>query len=243
MRILNLGCGTKTSSDPRVLNLDWGIYLIFRTRAYLRPFARLFITGERWTKFQALPDNIRVHDLRRGIPFEDSSVDAIYNSHFLEHIDRPIVAGFLREAWRALRPGGIHRIVVPDLEFAGRLYYQHLRACESNPEEIIKHDYYVYELLGRSVMREAPGTSRQSTRRRWLENMLLGDARKRGQTHQWMYDRFNLTNLLKECGYVDVEVCSYTRSSIPEWDRTGLDTNTDGLEYKPNSLYIEARKP
>jgi predicted SAM-dependent methyltransferase len=53
-------------------------------------------------------------DLRRGIPFEDDSVEAVYSSHVFEHI--PLAGGLelLSESYRVLRPGTPIRIVVPD---------------------------------------------------------------------------------------------------------------------------------
>jgi predicted SAM-dependent methyltransferase len=55
-------------------------------------------------------------DLRRPLPFKDASVDAIFAEHLLEHM--PFAAGveLLREWHRVLRPGGVTRIGVPDLD-------------------------------------------------------------------------------------------------------------------------------
>jgi hypothetical protein len=50
--------------------------------------------------------------------------------------------------------------------------------------------------------------------RRWLENRLLGDARHRGETHQWAYDRHTLTAKLQRTGYSAVR----SRNS-PGWLR------------------------
>lgn len=61
-------------------------------------------------------DQVVVHDLKKGIPAPAASVDAVYHSHVLEHIDRDAVPGFFADIARVLRPGGVHRIVVPDLE-------------------------------------------------------------------------------------------------------------------------------
>ncbi len=61
-------------------------------------------------------------DLRRGLPFPDGSVDAIFSEHVLEHIPYPQVLGLLRECYRALRPGGVCRIGVPDFERYARSY-------------------------------------------------------------------------------------------------------------------------
>jgi len=56
------------------------------------------------------------HDLRRGLPFNDNSVDVIYHSHFLEHLYKEDAEKFLKECYRILKPGGLMRVVVPDLE-------------------------------------------------------------------------------------------------------------------------------
>lgn len=55
-------------------------------------------------------------DLRRPLPFEDASVDAIFAEHLLEHL--PFTAGvrLLRECRRVLRQSGIVRVGVPDLD-------------------------------------------------------------------------------------------------------------------------------
>ena len=55
-------------------------------------------------------------DLRRPIPFPDSSVDAIFAEHLLEHLPFPAGIRLLRECRRVLRPGGIVRVGVPDLD-------------------------------------------------------------------------------------------------------------------------------
>ncbi|CAA9217761.1 MAG: hypothetical protein AVDCRST_MAG93-305, partial [uncultured Chloroflexia bacterium] len=46
--------------------------------------------------------------------YEDGTVDILYSSHMLEHLDRDSARRFLHEAYRVLKPGGAIRIVVPD---------------------------------------------------------------------------------------------------------------------------------
>jgi len=72
------------------------------------------LSPDRKKRFFALPDNILVHDLRNPLPYE-SEVDAVYRSHLLEHLDKPIALGFIKENYRVLKSGGILRVVVPDL--------------------------------------------------------------------------------------------------------------------------------
>lgn len=240
MRILNLGCGTKTSSSPDVTNIDWSVYLRFKKSRVLRTVTPLLISGERLERFRALADNIMVHDLAKGIPFDSGSVDVVYHSHLLEHLDRDVARQFLLEVKRVLAPGGIHRIVVPDLEHACREYISHIERCERDPSEAGSHEAYIASIIEQSVRREAFGTSQRARLRRRLENAIFGDARKRGETHQWMYDRMSLTALLSVLGYREPQRQSWNRSLIPNWSAYGLDMAAGG-EYKPHSLYVEAR--
>jgi len=130
MKILNLACGTKTSSDPSVLNIDWSIMLRIRTNPFLRALAPILLRGDRLKRFLSLPENIMVHDLTRGIPFPDACVDAVYHSHVLEHIDRTEAPKFIQECSRVLRDGGVIRVVVPDFERYCRKYMDHISSCE-----------------------------------------------------------------------------------------------------------------
>ena len=184
-----------------------------------------------------MDDNLLVHDLRKGIPAATNSVDAVYHSHTQEHLDRDAIPAFLAEILRVMRPGGIHRIVVPDLEAVVRDYLKSLEAERSD------HDEAVYAIIGQCVRREAFGTSQQPRVRRRLENLVLGDARRRGETHQWMWDRCNLRQSLEGAGFVEVKQFDAYTSDIPGWDDIALDANSDGSVYKPRSLYMEARKP
>lgn len=242
MKILNLGCGTKTSDRSEVINIDWSIYLRLKSNKIFKPIVPLVIRGERLKRFNALPDSILVYDLSKGIPFDSNSVDAVYHSHMLEHLDRDVAIQFLKEVKRVLKPGGIHRIVVPDFEKACRRYIRHIASCEENQAESCNHDSYIATLLEQSVRREAHSTSQQSFIRRLAENVVLGDARRRGETHQWMYDRINLRAKLTEVGYDEVHVQDYNRSLIPDWPEYGLDVDHEGKQYKPGSLYMEATK-
>lgn len=70
----------------------------------------------------------------------------------------------------------------------------------------------------------------------------IGRFRTSGEIHQWMYDRFSLKELLASCGFTQITVCDAHTSSIPEWESFCLDTEPDGSVYKPDSLYMEARK-
>lgn len=61
-------------------------------------------------------------DLTAPLPYRDSSVDLIFNEHFLEHITRHEAIAFMRECRRVLKNGAIMRISTPDLAVAVENY-------------------------------------------------------------------------------------------------------------------------
>lgn len=54
-----------------------------------------------------------VADLRQGIPAADESCSHIRASHFVEHLSKIEACALIRDAWRALAPGGLLEIIVP----------------------------------------------------------------------------------------------------------------------------------
>lgn len=241
MMLVNVGCGTRTRDGW--VNIDRSAYFLLRKSSVLRFFARLFLTEERLSRLSQLSGNLIWHDLKNGIPITDDCVSMVYASHVLEHIDREYVDHFLAEIYRVLRPGGIIRIVVPDFKRLVDKYVATFEAALKKELVIAVHERSIEELLEQSV-RKIPASLRTAGRwRRKLEMAVLGDARARGETHQWMYDRLTLANLLEKNGFVDIVERNYKTSYMVEWRSFMLDEESDGSEYKPGSLYMEARKP
>lgn len=77
-----------------------------------------------WVNLDAYPcDGITMElDLQGPLPLADGSVRSIFTEHVLEHIDRSRLHAILSEFHRVLAPGGVARILVPDLEFYCRTY-------------------------------------------------------------------------------------------------------------------------
>ena len=242
MVILNLGCGNKTCNSKEVISMDWSVSLVLKRNFFLRIILSKFLSKERYKKINNLPNNIIVHNLRNGIPFENNSVDAVYHSHLLEHLDRSNVREFLMEVFRVLKPNGIQRIVVPDLYLLCKSYINNYEQCNLKNEISERHDDFVSAILEQSVRKEAYGSSKQNKIMRIIENTILGDARKRGETHQWMYDKVNLSNILREIGFKNITVQTFYKSDISNWKKYRLDLENEEREYKSGSLYLEARK-
>jgi len=64
-------------------------------------------------KHEIVPYNIR----EDNIPYEDNSVDVIYCSHVIEHIENEYIQKMFNECYRVLKKEGIIRICCPDAEF------------------------------------------------------------------------------------------------------------------------------
>ncbi len=86
-------------------------------------------------------------DLRRGLVFPDASFDAVYHSHVLEHLKLPEARNLIDECFRVLKPNGILRVVVPDLESIARSYLDALEKVQSGLQEAEpNYDWMMLEL-------------------------------------------------------------------------------------------------
>lgn len=122
---INLGCGLAVCRGW--VNIDGSLNaaiapfprFVHRT-AYLCSGANRYYT---FSEYHALlsENNFFQANLAHGIPAESDSVDFVYSSHFVEHLYLREAEGLVAESYRVMRPGGVIRIVVPDLEHALRL--------------------------------------------------------------------------------------------------------------------------
>jgi predicted SAM-dependent methyltransferase len=97
-------------------------------------------------------------DLQRGLPLPDASCDVVYSSHAIEHFDRRGVRRFMDECWRVLRPGGILRLVTPDLEGIARAYLKCLESAQRGEDgAAARYEWIVVELLDQLVRHESGG--------------------------------------------------------------------------------------
>jgi predicted SAM-dependent methyltransferase len=90
-----------------------------------------------WTNvnFTSTGKDVIAHNLTLGIPFPDASFDLVYHSHILEHFSKNYAKFFLQECCRVLRPQGVLRVVVPDLEQIARTYLIALEKASSGSQE------------------------------------------------------------------------------------------------------------
>jgi predicted SAM-dependent methyltransferase len=224
-------------------------------------------------------------DVLLGLPFSNDRFEVIYHSHVLEHLPKDKAPAFVAECLRVLKPGGIMRVVVPDLENIAREYLKQLEANLAEPDEqaAANYDWIMLELFDQTVRNRKGGEMGEFMRqpemvnedyvidrigfiarnvrnrhlaarptrkakRPGLKRLLtseaksLGEFRLGGEVHLWMYDRFSLSRLLGEAGFVNMAVKTPFESSIPGWAQFELDVK-QGAVYDPTSLFMEANKP
>lgn len=127
MNLLNIGCGA--TFHPEWTNIDMNVS----------------------------SPHVRAYDIRHGLPYPDHAFRAVYSSHMFEHLRKDAVQPFLAEAMRVLVPGGVLRIVVPDLEAIVRLYVEKLDAVEAGMTEAEPDYHWMMLELYDQVVRDVSG--------------------------------------------------------------------------------------
>jgi predicted SAM-dependent methyltransferase len=112
-----------------------------------------------WTNinFVATGEGVIAHNLIEGIPFADETFDVVYHSHVLEHFSKKEGESFLKECYRVLRPQGVLRVAVPDLEQIVRIYLAALeKASSGSPDWAFNYEWISLEMYDQTV-RNNPG--------------------------------------------------------------------------------------
>ena len=119
---INFGCGLSIAEGWQ--NYDASPTLLLQRTPILGWVAKQVIKPR-------FPDLVKYGDIVRGLPEPDAAVDYIYCSHILEHLALEDFRLALREVLRVLKPGGVFRGVLPDLEADIRNYLADTRddAC------------------------------------------------------------------------------------------------------------------
>jgi SAM-dependent methyltransferase len=123
---INLGSGLEVA--PGWVNVDASLNALIarwpsplQSALYSFSGHSAFVSRDEYLR--RLQANCFVHaDLTRAFPFVDGSADFMFSSHFLEHLTRDQCIRVLGEARRVLKPSGVIRVAVPDLELAVDLY-------------------------------------------------------------------------------------------------------------------------
>jgi SAM-dependent methyltransferase len=225
---LYINLGSAYIAPAGWLNLDRTINIIIDRipgLAHLLYRANLLSDGQYERFRDGMWRRTRYWDARYRIPVPDSSADAIYSSHLLEHLDLETARRLVVECHRILRPGGVIRLVVPDAYLISTTYASAIRRLSSgevSSAELV--DFLGIQVPAGQVSRHFVG-----------EFYDPDPVRQQAFGHRWMYDRWSLRTALEESGFTQVRELPFQVGSVP---------NLDVLDCRPsNSLHMEGLKP
>ena len=109
----------------------------------------LFINDKQWKNFDLVShyDEVIECNFLKGIELESNIADLVYSSHLLEHLPFDFAPEFLKEHYRVLKPGGVIRIVVPDLAKLIDLYLQYRDKLHSEKFHSKNYEWILIELF------------------------------------------------------------------------------------------------
>lgn len=147
------------------------------------------------------------HDLSKGLPFGDESVDFIYNEHFIEHLSKEEGLQFLYECHRVLKIGGVIRISCPDLDSIIDGY------INNNWREQAWVKKYNYE---------------------WIESecqMLNLNLNQSPWGHKYVYNSKELISSLEKVGFNSNNIKKEFFSHSEYLELKNIDTRVDGMFF------------
>jgi predicted SAM-dependent methyltransferase len=129
-------------------------------------------------------------DMRNPLPFDDETVDFVFNEHFFEHLTPEEALPVMKDLMRVLKPGGVMRIAMPDL--AGVVHnYLHVPIEDDPVIKDFKLDFI-------------------KTRAEWM------NVSFRAWGHLWLYDWEELERRVHEAGYKKIVRAKLRESKHPE---------------------------
>jgi len=154
-------------------------------------------------------------DATRPFPLGDNAFRYVFSEHMIEHIDYADAASMLRECHRVLRPGGVIRIVTPNLSSLVELL--------ASPREGIRQAYY--EFFSRHFLPEGQPSTEAA----------VANAFVRSWGHRFIYDEPTLRLLLEAAGFSHV-----VRHRLGESEQAALSGIEHESRYPPGLLDFES---
>lgn len=156
---------------------------------------KLPVVGDIFKKKVDFPSNVRYGDILKNLPgIMENSCDGIYCSHVLEHLSLNDFYLAIRNTYGLLKPGGIFRCVLPDLEFS---IHQYMEDVKTKPA-MASIDFLNATMLG---IKDRPKGLKE------FIISLMGNSH-----HLWMWDQYALKKSLEEAGFIKIRKCIYNDS-------------------------------
>lgn len=194
------------AAQPRLIRITRGVTRRNRRLAahYLaQPGARKLQIGcgdnelSGWLNTELCPRREQIFlDATKPFPFADNVFAFIYTEHMIEHISLRDAEAMLSECRRVMAPGGIIRIVTPDLEF--------LTTLLSTPTPPALRDYIAYSIDEYRI--HAPSSAGTAVFNHFV----------RAWGHQYIHTAASLGALMSRAGFERLQHCALNESAHPE---------------------------
>ena len=175
-----------------------------------------------WTNIDLLDGADLNLDISSGLPMPQDSIEMIYTSHFLEHLDYPTLCRVLKECHRVLRSGCALSICVPDAsKFINAYIRNDYQEMTINNNESVKIPSFL-AVPGEGVYTKALINTGSAID--WLNYIAYSNSQ-----HKYMFDSENLLRHLNLAGFKGASLRSF-------------DPNLDKISFKQQSIYAVGYK-
>lgn len=142
-----------------------------------------------WINIDIEPGADLIVDVRKGLPFADSSVDFIYSEHVIEHFTYNESKILIMECKRCLKDEGVLRVATPDLDYIISRYNSDWK----NQDWLLWPEYNFIRTKGQMI----------NISFRWWG-------------HKFLYNEEDLSDLLMQTGFKNATRCEFKKSSHSE---------------------------
>ncbi len=161
---------TRTSDGRANLHIwrEGGEYWCQKSPVFLKEWTNVQFT----TRSHPANGNVRYHDVRRRpLWFAANTFDAVNVYHVFEHLTPAEGKRFVDELYRVLKPGGVCRVSVPDLERICRDYLHWLGKSleDPSPTNLYKYQWSVWEIFDQIVREKSGGKMLEALLRKDLD--------------------------------------------------------------------------
>jgi predicted SAM-dependent methyltransferase len=220
-------------TPPDWINVDgsWNAWLAKRT--WLRNALITVGLARKGAENVAWAKDVYIHDIRKPLPWADGTFTAVYTSHTLEHLFFDVGMQMMRESHRVLRPGGVLRVVVPDVEDIINAYVARRRHPHGPHGETRRpgESYIRAHELNERLWFRPRNAPRGNLLRRYYESVTDFHY------HKWMWDAESLIAEMQNVGFKNVRRCGPFESAIE---------NIRGIEredrVEPGGLAVEGTR-
>lgn len=214
-KLLHIGCGqlvgkhwVNVDSSPNVFLDNHAILKALLWPILPHSSKQKKFTGVKWI------------DLRAPWKFPDNHFDAVFSSHFFEHLAFADGQHVLKECFRVLKPGGSIRFIVPSITEEIQVYHQLKKKGEP---------------LAATRFAEVVNVFHEPEQGSWWYRLYFKMYDK--NSHKMFYDADSLAHYLHGAGFEGAVPAGYLKSTIPFLDEVEL------ADRHERAFCVEARKP